>query len=91
MRVATWNVNSIRQRVELLLAWLKETSPDEANEVADTLASFTDEVGKDTPNKITLRALGNGLVEVAKNVAELATPIATAVTAVLKVFGIAAL
>ncbi len=28
MRIATWNVNSIRQRLELLLAWLKETSPD---------------------------------------------------------------
>src|ERR1700749_3655743 len=28
MRVATWNVNSIRQRIELLLAWLKEASPD---------------------------------------------------------------
>jgi len=25
MRIATWNVNSIRQRLELLLAWLKET------------------------------------------------------------------
>src|SRR3974390_3893309 len=28
MRIATWNVNSIRQRIELLLAWLKECSPD---------------------------------------------------------------
>src|SRR6201995_2626371 len=28
MRVATWNVNSIRQRIELLLAWLKEAAPD---------------------------------------------------------------
>ena len=28
MRIATWNVNSIRQRLELLLAWLKEASPD---------------------------------------------------------------
>src|SRR5215469_11238223 len=28
MRVATWNVNSIRQRIELLLAWLKDASPD---------------------------------------------------------------
>src|ERR1700749_4276783 len=30
MRIATWNVNSIRQRLELLLAWLKEASPDVA-------------------------------------------------------------
>ena len=28
MRVATWNVNSIRQRIEPVMAWLKETQPD---------------------------------------------------------------
>lgn len=28
MRIATWNVNSIRQRIENLMAWLKETSPE---------------------------------------------------------------
>ena len=28
MRIATWNVNSIRQRMENLQAWLAETSPD---------------------------------------------------------------
>src|SRR5215471_5364302 len=28
MRVATWNVNSVRQRIEPLMAWLKECSPD---------------------------------------------------------------
>ena len=28
MRIATWNVNSIRQRMESLLAWLKERDPD---------------------------------------------------------------
>jgi exodeoxyribonuclease III len=28
MRIATWNVNSVRQRIEHLLAWLKECSPD---------------------------------------------------------------
>src|SRR5437016_12327620 len=28
MRIATWNVNSIRQRLDLLLTWLKECSPD---------------------------------------------------------------
>jgi hypothetical protein len=84
-------VAELHEQVADLVGRLKEVSPDEANEVADTLASFTDEVGKDTPNKVTLRALGNGLVDVAKKVAELATPIATAVSAVLKVFGIAAL
>ncbi len=28
MRIATWNVNSIRQRMENLQAWLTETAPD---------------------------------------------------------------
>src|ERR1700753_2480202 len=28
MRIATWNVNSIRQRLELLMAGLKEVSPE---------------------------------------------------------------
>src|SRR3954453_2254639 len=28
MRIATWNVNSIRQRIDNLVAWLKERQPD---------------------------------------------------------------
>jgi exonuclease III len=28
MRIATWNVNSIRQRMDNLQAWLKERQPD---------------------------------------------------------------
>ena len=28
MRIATWNVNSIRQRMDSLQAWLKERAPD---------------------------------------------------------------
>ena len=28
MRIATWNVNSIRQRLSHVLAFLKETEPD---------------------------------------------------------------
>src|ERR1700749_5112058 len=28
MRIATWNVNSVRQRIELLVTWLKECQPD---------------------------------------------------------------
>src|SRR6202007_2084049 len=30
MRIATWNVNSIRQRIEHLMTWLKECQPDVA-------------------------------------------------------------
>ena len=28
MRIATWNVNSIKQRVDNVVAWLKEREPD---------------------------------------------------------------
>ena len=28
MRIATWNVNSIRQRIDHLVTWLKDCSPD---------------------------------------------------------------
>jgi exodeoxyribonuclease III len=28
MRIATWNVNSIKQRVENAVAWLSATQPD---------------------------------------------------------------
>ena len=28
MRIATWNVNSVRQRLDHSLTWLKECSPD---------------------------------------------------------------
>src|SRR4051794_39482818 len=28
MRIATWNVNSIKQRIDNLTAWLKERAPD---------------------------------------------------------------
>ena len=28
MRIATWNVNSIRQRLDNMLGWLKESTPD---------------------------------------------------------------
>jgi hypothetical protein len=78
-------VAELHEQVADLVGRLKEASPEEADEVADTLASFTEEVGKDKPNKVTLRALGNGLMDVAKKVTELAIPIANAVTAVLNI------
>jgi exodeoxyribonuclease-3 len=28
MKIATWNVNSIRSRLERLLRWLEETGPE---------------------------------------------------------------
>jgi exodeoxyribonuclease-3 len=28
MKIATWNVNSVKARIDTVLAWLKEASPD---------------------------------------------------------------
>ncbi|HJQ43365.1 MAG TPA: hypothetical protein VJ831_09790 [Jatrophihabitantaceae bacterium] len=81
----------LHTQVADLVGRLKDASPDDAAEVADTLTSLTDEAAKAKPNKITLRSLGLGIVEAAKKVAEVAGPIAAAVGTVLKVFGIAAL
>ena len=83
-------VAELHEQVADLVGRLKESRPTKPMK-SRTCWSPTDEVGKDAANKVTLRALGNGLVDVATKVAELATPIAAAVTAVLKVFGIAAL
>ena len=83
-------VAELHELVAQLVGQLQATSPEQAEEVADTVASFTEETCKVKPNKVTLRSLGNGIIEVAKTVAEVATPVATAVTAVLKIFGIAA-
>jgi exodeoxyribonuclease-3 len=45
MKIATWNVNSVRARVETVLAWLKETQPDVAcfQEIKTTDDSFPKE------------------------------------------------
>lgn len=81
-------VTELHEQVAGLVAQLKETAPEQAGEVADTLATFTDELAKDEPNRTTLKALGRGIADVAKNVAEVTAPVAAAVAAVLKVFGI---
>lgn len=79
-------IAELHEQVADLVGRLAKDTPEEADEVADTLTSFTEEAAKPKPNKVSLRALGNGLVDVAKKVAELATPVATAVGAVLKIF-----
>jgi len=81
----------LHTQVADLIARMDQSAPDEATEVADAVAAFTDEAAKDKPNKITLRALGQGIISAAKSVAEVATPVATAVGAVLKILGVAAM
>jgi exodeoxyribonuclease III len=55
MRVATWNVNSIRQRIEPVMSWLKEASPDIAclQEIKCTDDAFP---------RLEIEALGYNLV-----------------------------
>lgn len=84
-------VAELHKQVADLVGRLKDSSPDDAADVAETLTQLTDEAAKPEPNKSTLRRLGQGIVTAAKAVADVAVPVAGAVTAVLKVFGIAAL
>ena len=47
MRVATWNVNSVKQRVPRLLPWLDERQPDVVclQEIKLTREAFTELLG----------------------------------------------
>jgi len=65
-------VAELHVRVAELVARLDETTPDEAATLTETLASFTEEAGKDAPNKVKLRRLGNSIADVAKRVADIA-------------------
>ncbi len=49
MRIATWNVNSVRPRLPRLLAWLEERQPDVVclQETKVTTATFDDLLGAD--------------------------------------------
>jgi hypothetical protein len=84
-------VARLHEQVADLVGGVKETSPEEAEIVADILAGFTDEAGKDRPNRLTLRVLGGGLVDAEKKFAAVAMPVSTAVIAALKIFDISAL
>jgi exodeoxyribonuclease III len=53
MRIATWNVNSVKQRVPRLLPWLDERQPDVAclQETKLSDDAFTDLLGKDLESR----------------------------------------
>ncbi|MGW4100615.1 hypothetical protein [Mycobacterium sp. NPDC004974] len=84
-------VAELYSQVGQLVGRLQEESPDEAADVTATLKDLTAKTVEDKPNLVTLRRLGGNIIEVAKKVAEFTTPVANAVLAVLKIFGIAAL
>lgn len=82
------SMNSLTDSVTALVAALEAKDPGAAKEVAETFQSFTEESAKAAPKAGTLRALGSALVDAAKKVADVAVPVATAVSGVLRIFGI---
>jgi bifunctional non-homologous end joining protein LigD len=79
MRVATWNVNNVVRRLDLLLDWLARTQPDVValQELKTTTERFPADalreagyeslvVGQKTWNGVALLARGHEIVEVAK-------------------------
>jgi exodeoxyribonuclease-3 len=80
VRVATWNVNNVRQRLPLLLAWLAATKPDVValQELKTTTADFPVAelaasgygalvVGQKTWNGVALLARGSEPVEIRRS------------------------
>ena len=80
----------IGESVAALVAELQPQDPNAAKEVTETFQSFAEESAKETPKAGTLRALGQALIVAARKVTNVAAPIATAVAAVMQIFGIPA-
>jgi len=81
----------ISESVAALVAELAPQDPDAAKEVTETFQSFAEESAKETPKTGTLRVLGQALIGAGKKAAAVAVPLASAVAAVMQIFGIAAL
>ncbi len=81
----------ISESVAALVAELQPQDPNAAQEVTETFQSFAEESAKETPKTGTLRVLGQALIGAGKKAAAVAVPLATAVAAVMQIFGIAAL
>ena len=68
MRVATWNVNSVKQRLPRLLPWLDERRPDvvclQETKLADEAFDQLLERGAEKPrlrrSRVTVRRSGTG-------------------------------
>jgi hypothetical protein len=81
----------ISESVTALVAELRIQNPNAAKEVTETFQSFAEESAKEAPKTGTLRVLGQALIDAAKKVAKVAGPMATAVAAVMQIFGVPAL
>ncbi len=68
----------------------KQLPSDQARQVASDLESFTNEITSPTPRRKWYELSASGLIDAAKTVATMAAPIATTVTAILGVMGLAA-
>jgi len=78
----------IADSVAALVAEIQAQYPDVAREISETFDSFAEESAKDAPRAGTLRLLGQGLISAGQKVAKIAVPLATAVSAVMQIFGI---
>jgi hypothetical protein len=81
-------MKSLSESVAALVNNLQAQDPNAAKEVTETFQSFAEESAKEAPKSGTLRALGRALIDAAKQVANVAVPVATAVAGVMRIFGI---
>jgi hypothetical protein len=83
----------LADEVKLLVRQLEDAggSPESIQDVADLLETFATQAIRDRPLKAVLQAAGKALVDGAQAVAERVAPIAGAVSAVLKLLGMAAI
>ena len=91
-------ITTLHDEVRKLAAALATKSPEQSQNVADNLATFTEEAAKEKPRAGTLRSTGQAIIEAAKQAAGLVSdaasavaPITAAVTTVLKLVGVVAL
>jgi hypothetical protein len=66
----------------------EKLGPSEAQAAARDLETLVSEATVDKPRPSILRVTGEGLIEAAKTVAEMAGPISVAVQAIFGLFGI---
>jgi hypothetical protein len=77
----------LHEEVKALVAKLPEDFAQK-EEVLANLETFTEQVSRKKPLGDVLKVTGKGLIDAAKTVAEMVGPITTAVTGVLKLFGL---
>ncbi len=72
-------------QVEQLVTQL---SPADQEQVSRRLKSFTEEATSSNPDKEEVKSLGQKIIDIANKVTSMAGPVATAIQAVLKLFGV---